>query len=472
MESNIEGRISPRDPAPAGESPRGVVLPRGGVEPGVYHRETMLDRTPVSQLPSRVGTVVTVRGWIYHRRTAGKLLFLEIRDGSGVVQVVARKGEVPDEAFEAATKAPVESSVAVTGEVRADARAVGGVEMWVKAIEVVSACIAEFPIGKKEHGIGFLMEQRHLYLRSKRPTAVLRIRAEVERALREYLDDHGYTAVDAPIFTPSAAEGTATLFRVDYFGEPAFLSQTGQLYMEAAAQALGKVYCFGPTFRAEKSKTRRHLTEFWMLEPEIAYGDLDEVMALMEGIVSHAVSRVLDRRRDDLAALERDPAKLESIKPPFPRVSYDDALKALEGTEAAIPWGEDFGAPQEDAISAKYDRPVLIHRFPTKIKAFYMKADPARPDVALGCDLIAPDGYGEIIGGGERCSDLAYLERKIEEEKLPREAYEWYLDVRRYGTFPHSGFGMGLERVVAWICGIHHLREAIPYPRTLKRIYP
>ena len=432
----------------------------------------MLERTPVTKLPQSVGRTVVVRGWIYHRRTAGKLLFLEVRDGSGTVQAVVAKKVVGDAAFEAAEKAPLESSVAVTGEVKADARAPGGVELQATGVEVVGACVAEFPIGKKEHGIGFLMEQRHLYLRSKRPTATLRIRAEVERAMREYLDEQGYTAVDSPIFTPAAAEGTATLFRVDYFGEPAFLSQTGQLYVEAAAQALGKVYCFGPTFRAEKSKTRRHLTEFWMLEPEVAFGDLEEVMALMEGVVSHAVARVLERRQDDLKALERDPAKLANVKPPFPRVSYDEALKKLEGTPAAIPWGEDFGAPQEDALSAQYDRPILVHRFPTKIKAFYMKADPARPEVALGCDMIAPEGYGEIVGGGERCADLAYLERKIEEEKLPKEAYEWYLDLRRYGAAPSAGFGLGLERTVAWICGLDHAREAAAFPRTMNRVYP
>jgi asparaginyl-tRNA synthetase len=367
---------------------------------------------------------------------------------------------------------PLESSVAVTGAVRADPRSPGGVELSVSALEVVGACTAEFPIGKKEHGIGFLMEQRHLYLRSAKPTAVLRIRAEVERAMREHLDAQGYTAVDAPIFTPAAAEGTATLFRVDYFGEPAFLSQTGQLYMEAAAQALGKAYCFGPTFRAEKSKTRRHLTEFWMLEPEAAFGDLEEVMALMESLTAHAVARVLERRRADLETLGRDLARLEAVKAPFPRVSYDEALAMLEGTPASIPWGEDFGAPQEDALSAKYDRPVLVHRFPTKIKAFYMRPDPARPEVVLGCDMIGPEGYGELIGGGERSSDLAYLEKKIAEHGLPKEAYEWYLDLRRYGACPTAGFGLGLERTVAWICGLDHAREAAPFPRTLQRIWP
>jgi asparaginyl-tRNA synthetase len=430
-------------------------------------------RTPVSALQDHVGTTVVVRGWVYHRRSAGKLHFLEIRDGSGVVQTVVKKGAVPDEALEEASRVPLESSVVVEGTVRADPRAPGGVELSATSFQVRSACVAEFPIGKKEHGVGFLMEQRHLWLRSRKPAAVLRIRAEVERALREHLDSLGFTAVDAPIFTPSAAEGTATLFRVDYFGEPAFLSQTGQLYAEAAAQALGKVYCFGPTFRAEKSKTRRHLTEFWMLEPEIAFGDLEEAMTLIEGTVAHAVSRVLERRRDDLAALERDPAALEkSTLLPYPRLSYDEALARLEGTPNAIPWGEDFGAPQEDAISAQFDRPVLIHRFPTKIKAFYMRPDPARPEVALGADLIGPEGYGELVGGGERSSDLAYLERRIEEDGLPRAAYEWYLDLRRYGACETAGFGLGLERTVAWICGLAHAREAAPFPRTMGRIYP
>jgi asparaginyl-tRNA synthetase len=432
----------------------------------------MISRTPVHELPSRVGASVVVRGWVYHRRTAGKLCFLEVRDGSGVVQAVVKKGAVSDDAFDAANRVPLESSVAVTGDVRADPRAPGGVELSATGFEVASACVAEFPIGKKEHGIGFLMEQRHLYLRSRRPWATLRIRAEVERALRDFLDGEGFTAVDAPVFTPAAAEGTGTLFRVDYFGEPAFLSQTGQLYMEAAAQALGKAYCFGPTFRAEKSKTRRHLTEFWMLEPEIAFGDLDEVMSLMERILVAVVGRVLERRREELGVLGRDVSKLEAVRLPFPRLSYDEAVASLEGTDAALPWGADFGAPQEDAVSARHDRPVLIHRFPTKVKAFYMKPDPARPEVVLGCDCVGPEGYGELIGGGERCSDLAYLERRIAEEGLPKEAYEWYLDLRRYGACPSAGFGLGLERTVAWICGLDHAREAAAFPRTLNRVYP
>jgi asparaginyl-tRNA synthetase len=432
----------------------------------------MLQRDAIRDLKTKDGQTVVVRGWVYHRRTAGKLCFLDLRDGTGVVQAVVNKRDVPADQFDLADKVRIESSVTVTGTARLEPRAPGGVELSVTGFEVTAACVADFPMQKKEHGIGFLMEERHLYLRSRGPTAVLRIRAEVARALREWLDGHGFTAVDAPIFTPSAAEGTASLFKVDYFGEPAFLSQTGQLYMEAAAQALGKVYCFGPTFRAEKSKTRRHLTEFWMLEPEIAFGDLDEVMSVMEESVSHAVARVLERCQPELVALGRDLGKLGNVKPPFPRVSYDEALEMLKGTEATIPWGEDFGAPQEDAVSAKFDRPVLIHRFPLKIKAFYMRPDPARPDVALGCDLIAPDGYGEIIGGGERSSDLAYLERKIAEEGLPKAAYEWYLDLRRYGACPSAGFGLGLERVVSWICGLDHVREAGAFPRTLHRVYP
>jgi asparaginyl-tRNA synthetase len=432
----------------------------------------MPPRTPISALPGLAGAAVTVRGWVYHRRSSGKIRFLEVRDGSGVVQAVLRKGAVPDEAFEEADRVPLESSVVVEGTVRPDARAPGGVELSVSSLRVRSACVGEFPIGKKDHGVGFLMEQRHLWLRSKKPAAVLRIRAEVERALREHLDGLGFTAVDAPIFTPAAAEGTATLFRVDYFGETAFLSQTGQLYMEAAAQSLGKVYCFGPTFRAEKSKTRRHLTEFWMLEPEIAFGDFEEVLSLMESTVCHAVARVLERRRDDLVALERDVSRLERVVAPFPRVSYDEALERLRGTEHAIAWGDDFGAPQEDAISSQFDRPVLIHRFPARIKAFYMRPDPERPEVALGADLIAPEGYGELIGGGERSSDLADLERRIDEHGLPKAAYEWYLDLRRYGACETAGFGLGLERTVAWICGLDHAREAAPFPRTLTRIYP
>lgn len=426
----------------------------------------------VQDLARSVGAEVRLEGWVRHRRTAGKLVFVELRDGSGTVQVVVKAGGVPEADLRAATEVPLESTVQVQGTVRADARQAGGVEVTARAFTVLAACQGEYPLGKKDHGIAFLMENRHLWLRSSRPSATLRVRAEVVRACREHLDSLGFTAVDAPIFNSAAAEGTATLFPVEYFGDKVFLSQTGQLHMEAAAQALGRVYCFGPTFRAEKSKTRRHLTEFWMLEPEIAFAHLEDVMGLMESLIGHVLTRVLERRREELKVLERDVAKLEAALPPFPRVSYDEALRRLEGTPAAIPWGEDFGAPQEDAVSQQFGKPILVHRFPAKIKAFYMQRDPARPDVALGCDLIAPEGYGEIIGGGERCPDLGYLLHKIEEEKLPVSAYEWYLDLRRYGACPSAGFGMGLERVVAWICGLEHVREAAAFARTMGRVYP
>ncbi len=434
----------------------------------------MSTRVTISDLPQHVGDVVQLSGWVRFRRSSGtKLHFLQMRDGSGFVQAVVKKGNVPEEVLEAAGKVPLESSITLTGTVREDARQVGGVELTVSGLEVLAACIGDYPIGKKEHGVGFLMDKRHLWLRSSKPWATLRIRAQIVRACREHLDGQGFIGVDAPIFNSAAAEGTATLFPVEYFGDTVYLSQTGQLHMEAAAQALGKVYCFGPTFRAEKSKTRRHLTEFWMLEPEMAFATLDDSMALMESMIAHVVTRVLENCQAELEVLERDTSRLEAAaKLPYPRVSYDDAVKALEGTEQAIEWGDDFGAPQEDAISAKHEGPVLVHRFPMQIKAFYMQADPERPDLALGCDLIAPEGYGEIIGGGERSPDLDYLIRKIEEEKLPQEAYEWYLDLRRYGACQSAGFGMGLERVVAWLCGLPHIREAAPFARTMARTAP
>lgn len=433
----------------------------------------MKERAWIVDLPGRVGQEVVLLGWVRHCRTAGsRLCFLEVRDGSGDVQVVVRDGEVPAAEFEAAARVPLESSVRVAGTVVAAPRQAGGVELKARAVAVVAATKGDYPLGKKDHGVGYLMDQRHLWLRSTRPRAVLKVRAEVIRAAREHLDGLGYTCVDAPILTPAAAEGTATLFPVEYFGQTVYLSQTGQLHMEAAAQALGRVYCFGPTFRAEKSKTRRHLTEFWMLEPEAAFADLDEMMELMEGLISAAVARVLERCRAELDALGRDVGRLQTCRPPFPRVSYDEALARLAGTPAEIPWGEDFGAPQEDQLSLAYDRPVLVHRFPTRIKAFYMRPDPERPEVVLGCDLIAPEGYGEIIGGGERSSDLAYLEAQLDLHQLPRAAYEWYLDLRRYGAAPSAGFGMGLERVVAWICGLDHVREAAPFARTMSRTSP
>ncbi len=433
----------------------------------------MKDRTTISELPQKAGEDVLLCGWVRQRRSSGaKLRFLQIRDGTGLVQVVVKKGNVEDDALEAAGHVPLESSVVIRGTVREDERQVGGVEITATSFHVLHAAVGEYPLGKKDHGTGFLMDNRHLWLRSSRPHAAMRLRAEIISACRDHLDDLGFVGVDAPIFNSAAAEGTATLFPVEYFGDKVYLSQTGQLHMEAAAQALGKVYCFGPTFRAEKSKTRRHLTEFWMLEPEMAFADLDEDMDVMESMIGHVVQRVLENCKTELETLGRDISKLETCVPPFPRISYDDALEELKGTDAEIPWGEDFGAPQEDAVSAKYDRPILVHRFPTKIKAFYMQRDPARPEVVLGCDMIAPEGYGEIIGGGERCPDIDYLLEQIEHEGLPQEAYEWYLDLRRYGACPSAGFGMGLERVVAWLGDLKHVREAAPFARTMARTYP
>ena len=433
----------------------------------------MSQRTYVSDLPQAIGQTVHVAGWVRFRRSAGtKLHFLEIRDGTGVVQTVVRRGSVPDEMLDAASKVPLESSVLVTGTIKEDARQAGGVELQADTFEVVAACPEDFPIGKKEHGTGFLFDHCHLWLRSAKPAATLRLRAHIVRACRDHLDGLGFVNVDAPIFQSAAAEGTATLFPVEYFDQKVYLSQTGQLHMEAAAQALGKVYCFGPTFRAEKSKTRRHLTEFWMLEPEMSFAHLDDSMALMESLIGHVIDHVLEHCQDDLKILERDTSALERARPPFPRISYDDAVERLKGTDAEIAWGDDFGAPQESTLSAAYTGPILVHRFPAKIKAFYMRPDPERPELALGCDLIAPEGYGEIIGGGERASDLAYLEHKIAEEGLPPEAYTWYLDLRRYGGAPTAGFGMGLERVVAWLGGLDHVRAAAAFPRTMSRTWP
>ncbi len=433
----------------------------------------MKDRTRIRSLSEHIGEDILLCGWVRRRRSSGsKLHFLHVDDGSGAVQVVVKKGGVAEDQLDEARHLPLESTVVIRGTVKEAPRQAGGIEVAATELNILAAATGEFPIGKKEHGVGFLMDNRHLWLRSRRPQAALRIRAEVIRACRSYLDGRGFTNVDAPIFNSAAAEGTATLFPVDYFGETIYLSQTGQLHMEAAAQALGDVYCFGPTFRAEKSKTRRHLTEFWMLEPEMAFADLDESMDLMEGMIGHVIESVTEHCVPDLEALERDIDALRAFAPPFPRISYTDALKTLEGTDAAIEWGEDFGAPQEDAVSAAYAKPVLVHRFPSAIKAFYMKADPEDPRVALGCDMIAPEGYGEIIGGGERSSDLAFLEQKIEEHGLPKEAYEWYLDLRRYGANPTAGFGMGLERVVAWMGDLGHVREAAPFARTMARTFP
>ena len=430
-----------------------------------------MKQTYISEIGEHEGQEVTIRGWLYNKRSSGKLHFLQVRDGTGVVQCVVFKGDVSEEVFARSDAATQESSVVVQGVVRADKRSAIGFEVGVTNLEIVGAA-REYPIAKKDHGVGFLMDHRHLWLRSSRQHAILRVRSEIVKACRDYYDERGFTLVDAPIFTPAACEGTTTLFETDYFGEKAYLTQSGQLYMEAAAAAFGKVYCFGPTFRAEKSKTRRHLTEFWMIEPEVAFYDLDDDMDLAEDFVAYVVGRVLANRRPELTILERDVAKLEQAQKPFPRISYDEALAILKEHGVDVPWGEDFGGDEETVLANHFDRPVLVHRYPAQCKAFYMKADPEDARKALCVDMLAPEGYGEIIGGGQREDDLETLERKIEEHGLPKEAFEWYLDVRRYGSVPHAGFGLGIERTVAWICGLKHVRETIPFPRMLERLRP
>ncbi len=425
----------------------------------------------IQDVADHVGRAITIKGWLRHRRSSGKIHFLVVRDGTGDLQAVISKATVGDEPFAAAAALPQESSVILTGTLKADERAHGGYELDVAKIEPVQ--IAEpFPIQPKEHGVGFLMEHRHLWLRSSRQHAVLRIRHEIIRACRNFFDDRGFTLVDAPIFTPNACEGTTTLFQTDYFDEKAYLTQSGQLYSEATAAAFGKVYCFGPTFRAEKSKTRRHLMEFWMVEPEVAYAELADMMDLAEAFLSHIVERVLATRRAELAVLERDVTKLERIIAPFPRITYDEAVARLQQKGNPIQHGDDFGGDEETLLSNEFDRPVIIHRYPSAIKAFYMQNDPARPDLALCMDVLAPEGYGEIIGGGQRIHEYDKLLTSIREHKLPEEAFRWYLDLRRYGSVPHAGFGMGIERAVAWICGLEHVRETIPFPRMLYKLYP
>jgi asparaginyl-tRNA synthetase len=426
----------------------------------------------IDHIAEHEGKAVTLRGWLHNRRSSGKIHFLTVRDGSGFIQCVMSKQAVGEEAFRKADHLAQESAVIVHGSVRADARAPGGFELDVSQLEIVSES-NNYPITPKEHGPDYLLERRHLWIRSPRQQAVLRVRHEVINAVRDYFNTRGFILADTPIFTPAACEGTTTLFPVQYFDDAtAYLTQSGQLYNEANAMALGNVYCFGPTFRAEKSKTRRHLTEFWMVEPEMAYANLDDVMDLAEGLVVSVVSRVLDTRKAELKALERDTSKLELVKSPFPRISYDEAATILKDKGLPFEWGGDFGAPDETALSEQFDRPICVHRYPSAVKAFYMKPDPERPDVALCVDVLAPEGYGEIIGGGQRIDDYDLLMQRIKEHDLPPEAFEWYLDLRRYGSVPHGGFGMGIERVVSWICGLEHLREAIPYPRMLYRIYP
>jgi asparaginyl-tRNA synthetase len=418
--------------------------------------------------------IVTIRGWLYNLRESGKLLFPIFRDGTGVIQGVVSLKEHP-EVFAALKGLPQESSVIVTGRIQAEPRATGGCEMHIDAIEVVQRVSDSdpYPIQLKEHGVDFLLDRRHLWIRTPRQAAILRIRAEAIRGARNFMDAQGYTLTDAPIFTPAACEGTTTLFEVNYIDDQkAYLTQSGQLYVEATAAALGKVYTFGPTFRAEKSKTRRHLTEFWMLEPEAAFLHLEDMIDLGEGLVSAMVQSVVQNRARELATLGRDSAKLAKIVPPFPRISYDEAVQVLQKAGNPAKWGDDFGGDEETLISREFEKPVIIHRYPTAMKAFYLATDPARPDLALSFDMIAPEGGGEIIGGGERQADYDTLVRRIREHNLPEEAFQWYLDLRRYGSVPHAGFGLGLERTVAWICGTEHIREVIPFPRMLYRVYP
>jgi asparaginyl-tRNA synthetase len=437
-----------------------------------------MQQTYINQLSEHIGGEVTLKGWLYNLRSSGKLLFPQLRDGTGIVQCVVFKKAVPEEVWEALKGLGQESSLIVRGTVRADERAPGGYEIDVASAEVVSPA-HDYPITPKEHGTEFLLDHRHLWLRSRRQHAILKVRHTVIKAVRDFLDTDGFTLCDAPIFTPAACEGTTTLFEVDYFDEQkAYLTQSGQLYNEATAAAFGKVYCFGPTFRAEKSKTRRHLTEFWMVEPEMAFAGLDDVMNLCERFLSYIAQRVLEDRAEELKILERDTTRLEAITAPFPRLHYDDAVRLLhEGhergeIETRFEWGGDFGAPDETYISSKFDKPVMVHHYPAVVKAFYMARDPDRSELALGVDVLAPEGYGEVIGGGERATSLEFLREQIAEHELPEEAFDWYLDLRRYGSVPHAGFGMGIERCTAWMCGIEHVRETIPFPRMLYRLKP
>ena len=434
---------------------------------------TDMNIVSIARLSEHVGQEVTLRGWLYNKRSSGKLHFLEVRDGSGVVQAVVFKGDVSPELFAQADHLQQETSLEVLGTVKEHGKIKGQYELQAKDVKVLGAPSREYPISPKEHGTDFLMDNRHLWLRSKRQHAIVRVRHAIIKAVRDFFDQNDFTLVDAPIFTPNACEGTSNLFQTDYHGDPAYLTQSGQLYMEAAAAAFGKVYCFGPTFRAEKSKTRRHLAEFWMVEPEVAFMNLEEDMLLAENFLSFIVQRVLETRRPELAILERDTKMLENVKAPFPRITYHQAIEILQQNghpEAKV--GDDFGGDEETVISNKFDRPVIVHRYPMNLKAFYFAKDASDPSLALNMDVLAPEGYGEFVGGGQREDDLARLEGAITEHNLPREAFEWYLDLRRYGTFPHAGFGLGIERTVSWICGLPHVRETIPFPRMLNRLAP
>ncbi len=431
----------------------------------------MRNKTYINEISKFKQTEATISGWLYNMRSSGKLHFLMVRDGTGIIQAVVAKNAVDEKSFELCTDLPQESSIKVTGLVVEDKRAPGGYELQAKKLELIQIA-QEYPITPKEHGTTFLMDNRHLWLRSSKQHAILKVRHSIIRACREYFDKNSYVLIDAPIFTPAACEGTSTLFETEYFGSKAYLTQSGQLYMEAAAMAFGKVYCFGPTFRAEKSKTRRHLTEFWMIEPEIAYCDLDGDMDIAEEFIEYIVQRTLEERKQELTILERDTTKLEKVVRPFPRISYSEAVKIIKNNGLEFQDGNDFGSPDETVISEQFDRPVMVHRYPASVKAFYMKNDPNDLLKALCVDMLAPEGYGEIIGGGQREDDLGTLETKIKQHQLPREAFDWYLDVRKYGSVPHAGFGMGIERAVAWICGLKHIRETIPFPRTINRIKP
>ncbi len=437
-----------------------------------------MKQTYIRDVSKHIGEEITIKGWLYNTRSSGKLMFPQIRDGSGIIQGVVFKKNVPERVWSDFEKLTQESAIIVRGSVRADERAPGGFELDVIDVRVLQIADS-YPITPKEHGVEFLMDNRHLWLRSKRQHAILSIRAEVIRAVRDFFDSNGFLLMDTPIFTPAACEGTTTLFEVDYFEDAkAYLTQSGQLYNEATAAAFGKVYCFGPTFRAEKSKTRRHLTEFWMVEPEVAYAELNDIMTLAEEFITFIVRRVLENRRTELTELERDVSKLEKIAPPFPRLQYDDAVKMLQEAHAKgevehrFEWGGDFGAPDETYLSNQFDRPVMVHRYPAAVKAFYMQPDPERPELAMCVDVLASEGYGEVIGGGQRADNLEYLVKQIHAHGLPEAAFDWYLDLRKYGTFPHGGFGMGIERCTAWLCGIEHIRETIPFPRMLYRLKP
>lgn len=430
-----------------------------------------MEHVDIRELEHHQDQTVTILGWLYNKRGSGKLVFPIVRDGSGYLQCVISKKEVDESSWEAAGQVTQESSVRVVGTVRAEARAIGGYELHVQSFEVLDLT-HEYPITPKEHGTSFLLDIRHLWLRSSRTHAILRVRSEIERACRDFFFERDFTLIDSPILTPAACEGTSTLFETDYFGEKAYLSQSGQLYLEPAAAAFGKVFCFGPTFRAEKSKTRRHLMEFWMIEPEVAFLEFDGLQDLAEEFIEYLVSRALDRCSEELKTLERDISRLENVRRPFPRVSYDEAIRILGEKGMPVTWGDDLGGDEETVLAESFDRPVIVSRYPAEMKAFYMQPDPQNPKVALAMDMLAPEGYGEIIGGSQRIHDHDLLLQRIREHDLPVDAFQWYLDIRKYGTFPHSGFGMGLERCVAWITGVKHLRECIPYPRMLNRIYP